>query len=166
MPNDAVIFAALVRHAVPFIVVGGHAVNFHGHPRGTEDVDVVWLRSPASEAALLAALTELNAVYIGDSIDPATGIERTYPVTATYIRVEHLMMLWTDAGYLDLFDYIPGDPLADVRQLFETAVEGRGMRFASIAWLTHMKTAAGRSKDLDDLREIAKVQEQRRQQRQ
>ena len=89
------LFDALRRHAVPFVVIGGHAVNLHGYRRATEDTDVVWLRSPEAERALLPALIEVDARYIGKDIDPATGIERTYPVSLPFIRANRLMMLWT-----------------------------------------------------------------------
>jgi hypothetical protein len=62
--NDLI--AALARHGVPFVVVGGHAVNFHGHIRLTEDTDVLWMRSRESEVALLAALQEVNACWISN----------------------------------------------------------------------------------------------------
>ena len=155
--NDDRIFAALQKHGVPFIVIGGHAVIRHGYMRTTEDVDVVWLRSSESARALLASLTELQAVWIGKEIDRTTGIERTFPVSAAYIDCQHLMMLWTPWGPLDLFDYIPGIPDEDVRQLFETGVEGDGLRFSSLSWLRRMKRIAGRTKDLADLEELAKI---------
>ncbi len=69
MRDDITIFETLRRCGVPFVIVGGHAVNFHGFNRNTEDADVVWLRSDAAEASLLNALTELQAQYIGDDID-------------------------------------------------------------------------------------------------
>lgn len=86
MAPDFRVFDVLNRHGVPFLVIGGHAVSFHGYVRATEDTDVLWMRSPESERALLAALEELKAEYIGNEIDPATGIERTYPVTASFVR--------------------------------------------------------------------------------
>ena len=155
--NDEIIFAALKRHGVPFIIIGGHAVFRHGYRRTTADVDIVWLRSPESAKALLAALTELHAVWIGKEIDPVTRIECTYPVSPAYIEREHLMMLWTPYGPLDLFDYIPGMPTEDVKQLFETGVEGDGLNFSSLAWLRRMKQVSGRTKDLADLEELAKI---------
>ncbi len=155
--NEDRIFGTLKKHGVPFIIIGGHAVFRHGYRRTTEDVDVVWLRSPESAKALLGALTELEAAWISNEIDRATGIERTYPVSAAYIDSEHLMMLWTPCGPLDLFDYIPGVPDEDVRQLFATGVEGAGLTFASLSWLRRMKRAAGRTKDHADLEELAKI---------
>lgn len=151
-------FEMLRRHGVPFVIVGGHAVNYHGHRRATEDADVVWMRSPTSQVALTAALEELSAQYITREIDPATGIERTMPVNAAFVAANHLMMLWVpDLGFIDLFDYIPGEPESDVGELFRTSVEAEGYRYASLAWLRRMKRSAGRSQDLDDLRELDRL---------
>jgi hypothetical protein len=154
MAPDAAILACLRRHKIQFVVVGGHAVNYHGFIRSTEDVDIVWFRSPESESALSHALSEMGACYIGKEIDPATRMERLIPVTTEYIRASHLMMLWTGSGFLDLFDYIPGYPQADVTELFQTSVETEGVRFASLRWLLQMKKAAGRPKDLIDLENL------------
>jgi hypothetical protein len=148
------IFAALRRHAVPFVIIGGHAVNFHGYTRATEDADVVWLRSAAAEQALLAALSEIGAQYIGADIDPSTGIERTYPVTLPFIKSSRLMMLVTRAGFLDLFDYIPGLPGEDVEQVMQSSVEDDGLRYASLEWMRRMKQAAGRPRDRLDLENL------------
>jgi hypothetical protein len=155
MPPEFAALDVLRRHDVPFTIIGGHAVVFHGHIRATEDVDVVWLRTPESELALTAALIELNARYIGEEIDPATGIERMHPVNLSFVQANHLMMLWTDVGgFLDLFDYIPGHPQADVTELLSTSVEQAGLHFASLAWLRKMKHSAARQKDLLDLENL------------
>jgi len=154
MLSDLEVFRVLRRHGVPFVIIGGHAVNFHGFPRVTHDADVVWLRSPQADAKLLAALTELEAQYIGNQIDPQTGIERTYPVTAVFIAVEHLMMLWTKLGFLDLFDYVPGMPFEDVNQLFETSVTHDDLQYVSLEWLRRMKVISGREKDRTDLENL------------
>jgi len=142
------------RHGVPFVIVGGHAVNYHGYRRATEDADAVWFRSADAERALLAALTELGARYIGNEIDPATKIERTYPVTRAFIQSTHLMMLWTEDGFLDLFDYIPSFPTEDVEQLLASSVEADGFRYISLSWLRKLKQQASRTKDLLDLENL------------
>lgn len=155
--NDEQIFGTLKKHRVPFVIIGGHAVYRHGYRGTMADIQVVWQRSPESTNALFAALAELGAVWIGKEIDPATRIERTYPVSLSFINREHLMMLWTPFGPLDLFDYIPEMPSEDVRELFQTAVEGDGLIFSSLAWLRKMKRISGRTKDLADLEELAKI---------
>jgi hypothetical protein len=154
MSDDIQLLDALRNSGVPFIIVGGHAVNFHGFGRATEDTDIVWLRSPESEQALFRMLTEIDARYIGDDIDPSSGIERVYPITLTFIQSSPLMMLLTRYGFLDLFDYIPGLPNQDVRQLLASSVESKGLRYASLDWLRQMKAASGRTKDRLDLENL------------
>lgn len=144
----------LRRHGVPFVIIGAHAVNFHGYGRATEDTDIVWIRSPESEQALLRGLAEIDARYIGNDIDPSTGIERTYPVVLSFIQASHLMMLITRHGFLDLFDYVPGLDSADVSRLLDSSVEADGFRYASIEWLRQMKQASQRPKDRLDLENL------------
>ena len=110
-------YTLLRKHAVPFVVIGGHAVQFHGYVRTTEDVDLIWIRSDESELRLADALREANAGWISNERDPQTGIEKLVPVTLSHIRSRHLMMLCTDYGFVDLFDYIPGLPVADVGEV-------------------------------------------------
>ena len=144
----------LSSHNVPFVIIGGHAVSFHGYVRATEDTDIVFQRSAESEASLFQALSDVNARWIGDEMDPETGIERTHPATLGYIQHKHLMMLVTDYGFLDIFDYIPGSPAEPVDQLFATAVEQGSHKFVSLSWLRRMKSAANRPKDRLDLENL------------
>lgn len=148
------IVATLTRHEVPCLVIGGHAVNAHGFIRATEDTDVICRRTSETVQGLLAALTELNAKWIGDEIDAATGIERVHPVDLHYVQSRSLMMLITDAGFLDVFDYVPGLPEQDLDPLFEDAMEIEGVQYVSLAWLRKMKQAAGRIRDQLDLEEL------------
>jgi hypothetical protein len=148
------VFHLLARAGVPFVIIGGHAVNFHGHVRATEDADLIFERSPASEAALLKVLESIHACWISDERDPATGLERLIPVSPSYVRGEHLMMLTTDLGFLDLYDYIPGFPDMPVADVFSDSIEIDNLRFVSLRWLRKLKQATGRHKDLDDLEHL------------
>jgi hypothetical protein len=148
------IIDAIASRKVPFVIIGGHAVNYHGYLRATEDTDIVVRRTPDVEQALLTALRQVNAHWIGDEIDPDTGIERTIPVSLEYIRATRLMMLVTDVGFLDIFDFIPGFPDETVERLFESAIDANGRKFVSLEWLRRMKQAAGRAKDQLDLENL------------
>jgi hypothetical protein len=156
MSDELTALEVLRRHEVPFVVIGGHAVNYHGYGRTTEDVDVVWIRSAESEKSLLAALIEIDAAYIGSEIDPATGLERTHPLTLPFIQSSRLMMLCTRYGFLDLFDYVPGLGQEKPERLLAESVESAGFRYASLPWLRQMKAASGREKDLLDLQNLPK----------
>jgi hypothetical protein len=64
-PTDQLALLKHLTHAgSPFVVIGGHAVNFHGYIRTTEDVDVVFDRTPESEKLLLTALQSIHAAWI------------------------------------------------------------------------------------------------------
>jgi hypothetical protein len=148
----------LQRHGVPFLLIGGHAVNQHGHLRGTDDVDVVWVRSPEADEKLLTALTSVDAAWIGKEIDPATGIEKIFPVSGPYIASRHLMMLTTKYGFFDLFACIPGVPDVTPEQaLAESVATPDGFRCVSLSLLRAMKEASGRPKDLDDLSHLPEL---------
>jgi hypothetical protein len=154
MADDLQILAALNRYGVRFVVIGGHAVNFHGYSRITEDTDVIWARTPDSEQSLFDALREIDAKYIGEEIDPVTKIEHVYPVTLTFVRASPLMMLITKFGFLDLFDYIPGFPQEEVEAIFKSHISDGGIHYASLDWLRRMKQASGRTKDKLDLENL------------
>ena len=154
MVDPRAIFEALTRHGVPFAVIGGHAVNFHGFGRATEGVDVIWLRSEASGAALFAALSEIDARYIGREIDPQSGLEKTYPVTPARIHSSLLLMLWTRHGFLDLFDYVPSFPAEDVERVLSDSIKSGELRYVSLPLLRQMNRASGRTKDLLDLEQL------------
>lgn len=150
------IFERLARAGVPFVIIGGHAVSFHGYVRTTEDADIVFQRTAASEASLLQVLQSIHACWISDEIDPQTGIERLVPITADYVRSEHPMMLCTDLGFLDIYDYIPGFPDTPVHEILADSVVFGELRFVSLPWLRKLKACAGRHKDLDDLEHLPK----------
>ncbi len=153
--NPLLVLDHLVHHNIPAVVIGGYAVTFHGYVRATEDVDVVFVRSVASETSLLKALQEINAYWISDEIDPATGLELLVRVNAAYIHSTRLMMLVTDLGFLDIFDYVPGCPNVSTEDLLsESEPHPAGYRFASLSALRQMKAASARPKDLIDLENL------------
>ena len=147
-------FPLLLKHGVPFVVIGGHAVQFHGYQRNTEDVDVLWVRSEDAEMRLLAVLQEANASWISNERDPATGLEKLVPVSIEYIRATHVMMLVSDYGFVDLFDYVPGFPDAGVNAVYDQSILSGQLRYVSLDWLKKMKQAADRPKDRLDLEKL------------
>lgn len=50
--NPFQLIDALSSHNVPFVIIGGHAVTFHGYVRATEDTDVVFRRSEEAATRL------------------------------------------------------------------------------------------------------------------
>lgn len=151
-PNE--FFELLVRHHVPFFVIGGHAVSFHGYIRATEDIDIVWVRSPQAEQSLLEALGRIRAQWVSNEFDPATNLEKLVPISEAWLKSTRLMMLVTDYGFVDLFDYIPGCPQADVGEVFKQSRISNGIHYVSLQWLRQMKQASARPQDLVDLENL------------
>ncbi len=48
-------------HHVDFVVVGGHAVAFHGHARATKDLDILVRATPLNAKKVYAALADFGA---------------------------------------------------------------------------------------------------------
>jgi len=58
------LLATLMNHQVEFILVGGLAAWAHGSPRATQDIDVVYRRSPENHQRLVLSLERLWATSI------------------------------------------------------------------------------------------------------
>lgn len=150
------IFDVLSNNNVPYVVIGGHAVNYYGYIRATEDFDIIFHRTEESEKLLFKALSALNAYWITNEIDHSTGLEKTKKVNFSYISSNHLMMLGTDYGYLDIFDFIPGFENENVEILLKEANSHNNINFISFEWLKKIKKQSNRPKDLLDLENLEK----------
>ena len=72
-------FAALLnKHRVKYVLIGGYAVGWHGHPRVTKDVDFFVERSPENAAKLVSVLEEFGLSCLGlkqeDFLEEASGV--------------------------------------------------------------------------------------------
>ena len=64
---------------VPFVIIGGHAVNYHGYPRATQDVDIIFKRSDESVKALYEVLSKRD-VGLAMSWTPKRGLKKQLPL--------------------------------------------------------------------------------------
>lgn len=100
IPLDAAaILRALSDHHVDYVVIGGLAVQTYGHPRTTQDLDLVPEPSQTNRARLRDALTALGARPVGE----AEPMEVELPATG-------VLELDTDAGGVDVHLDPPGAP--------------------------------------------------------
>jgi uncharacterized nucleotidyltransferase DUF6036 len=169
-PLDASELAStLNRHRVDYVVIGGVALQAHGHVRTTQDLDVVVAWTPENIQRLAGALKELGAQLRGVDAD-LLGIDLG---SAEQLYDGGNFLLHTRHGDLDVFsvDDTPGAPQS-YEQLRERAIaiEVRGIRLliAHPAHLIPMKTAASqfrdrpdakRRQDLDDIAVLNRVLE-------
>jgi hypothetical protein len=169
-PLDAGELAAtLNRHAVDYVVIGGVALQAHGHVRTTQDLDIVAAWTPENVQRLAGALRELGAELRGVDAD-LLGIDLGSPEDL-YQGGNFLMH--TRHGDLDVFavDQTQGAPQSyeDLRaRAIPVEVRGITLLIAHPEHLIRMKTAASafrdrpeakRRQDLDDIAVLNRVLE-------
>lgn len=93
------LFGALDRHGVEYLVVGGFAVQIHGHERTTRDLDIVVERSRENLGRLADALGELGAALRGiDPELPKVDLSDRHTIEAMgFLNVS------SEAGEIDIF---------------------------------------------------------------
>ena len=132
-------FACLTARAVRFVVVGGHALAYHGRPRYTKDLDVFVEPSPENAARLLAAVEDFGF----SSLDlKAADVDRPGMVVQLGIAPNRIDLLTTIDGVS--FD-----------QAWNGHVVGRfgteSVPFLGRQELLANKRAVGRLQDLADI---------------
>ncbi|MDQ3253324.1 MAG: nucleotidyltransferase family protein [Acidobacteriota bacterium] len=133
------VFAFFQKHKVRYIVIGGIAAVLHGVPRATFDLDILIGASTDNAQRLLDALTEANFA------------------TATLITADeliaHEITIFKDRVRIDVQTSTPGLQFEAAWQ-HRVAMNYQGQEFyvASKEDLILSKRAAGRQKDLEDVR--------------
>ena len=157
MTDLAAILRVLAEGDVLFIVVGGAAATAHGSARLTEDVDVVYDRSPENIGRLARAVAPHSPYLRGAPPRlPFTWDERTVSSGLNFT-------LTTDLGPLNLLGEITGG--GSYQQLlphtFTLKVFGVECPCLELETLIRVKRAAGRPKDLEVIAELEILLEER-----
>jgi hypothetical protein len=147
VPLDAErILRSLAEHGVDYVLIGGLAVQTHGHVRTTNDADVMPAPDPANLARLADALRSLGARILnaGHEDDPIDA--RTLP-RATIWQFE------TRDGGVDVIHEVPGGaPFQDLsRRALRVQLGDVVVPVVSLDDLIRMKLARGRRVDLADV---------------
>lgn len=133
------VFRCFRSHDVRYVVIGGVAAVLHGVPRATFDLDILIEPTPANADRLLAALLEAG---LG-----------TAALTNTQDVLSHEITIFTDRVRIDVLTSAPGVNFAEAWSTRETMTyEGVEFFVVSKAVLIASKKAAGRDRDLDDVR--------------
>lgn len=157
MTDFARLIGALVASGVEFIVVGGLAAVVHGSARLTQDVDVVYRRTPENMERLAAALADL-APYLRGA---PPGLPFEWSVAT--IRRGLNFTLVTTAGDLDLLGEIVGGGRYEdlIEQTITIELFGHPCQCLDLPALIRAKRAAGRPKDLEAIAELEALLEER-----
>lgn len=124
-----------------FVVLGGHAVAFHGHPRATKDLDVLVRPAPENARRVYAALASFGA--------PLASFEVSASDFTTYDGVLQIGLPPRRIDILNRADGITFDEAIASGDAFE--IDGRTIPVIGRAALVKNKRAAGREQDLADV---------------
>lgn len=128
--------ASLTSHRVEYVIVGGHAVAFHGHPRFTGDID--FFVRPSEE----------NLHRVEDAI-AAFGFEE---VRETGVKPGRVLQLGRVPNRIDVLTEVTGLAFDEAwSSRVPALLDGLPVAFVSREALVQNKRAAGRPKDLADL---------------
>lgn len=129
-------------HGVEYLVIGGHAVAYHGYPRATHDLDV-WV-----------AVNEANATRLADALR-AFGFTMPDVAPSLFLRADRVIRMGEAPNRIEIQTGIDGVDFADCyprRVLAE--LDGVPVVFISLQDLKTNKVASGRNKDLADLDQL------------
>lgn len=129
-------------HGVRFLVIGGHAVGFHGYPRATADLDVWVDLNPKNAELLVQALVEF-----GFNV-PALRKEMFLPR-------DRIIRLGIAPNRIEILTGIDGITFTEAYpNRIKAETEGVVVSYISLPDLKKNKKASGRSKDLNDLENL------------
>lgn len=137
----------LSSNGVDFLIVGGHAVGFHGYPRFTGDLDI-WVRTSPENATRLAR------------VFAAFGFSEEEALIGLFSEPGNMLQLGLPPNRIDVLSQISG---IDFSEAWPNRIHGNlngiAVGIIGVEDLLRNKRASGRPKDLADVDEITKLQE-------
>ena len=127
-----------------FVVLGGHAVAFHGHPRATKDLDVLVEADPDNAKRVYAALAAFGA--------PLSVFEVNVEDFASY---DGVLQLGVPPRRIDIINRADGITFAEAVEDGESfELDGCSIPVIGRAALIKNKRAAGRPQDIADVKAL------------
>jgi hypothetical protein len=134
--------ALLLSRSVDFVVIGGHAVAFHGYPRLTDDLDILVRPTPENAQRLIEALRTFGFGDIGLSADD-------------FLAADTVIQLGRAPNRIDLLTEIYGVTVDEIWQTKVPALlDGLPVTMIGRDALIRNKRATARPQDLVDADKI------------
>jgi hypothetical protein len=130
---------------VEYLLVGGHAVAYHGYFRPTRDMDV-WVRVSNENADRLVAA--INA-FFGASLD---GLTREW-----FLDRKNVTRFGAVPNLIEILPDVSGGKFEEAYQRrVEATVDGQPVKLICLQDLLANKKASARLKDLADIEQLIK----------
>jgi predicted nucleotidyltransferase len=134
-------------HKVRYVVIGATAFPIYGYARATFDIDIAIQATPENARRTLAALVDVGYDMTDVTIDDL--------ITKKVLIRQYVLET-------DIHPFVAGVTFEELwRDHVEDRIGDTPAHFAGLNDLIRMKRAAGRPKDLEDLRVLLRLQEQR-----
>ena len=153
------IFKRFNEEGIRYLVVGGVAMNLHGVPRATYDIDILIDMEDGNISALMGLMKEWGfkpkvPVSITDFADPA---KRNEWITTKNMKAFNLVNAKWALSEIDIVIDAPVVYAEARKRARKISVHGVSIPVSSIDDLIKMKQAAGRELDKADIQYLKKV---------
>lgn len=142
-PDFEELLQLFAKHQVEYMIVGGYAVAFHGHPRFTKDLDIFYRASPDNVTRLRNALVEF-------------GFQQADVPENAFLTAGNIVVFGVDPVRVDLLNQIDG---VDYDAAHVSIVVGRygeaQANFIGREALILNKNSTPRAKDKADVEELS-----------
>jgi predicted nucleotidyltransferase len=139
----------LEEHDVPYLLVGGYAVAFHGFVRYTGDLDVFVEISDSTADKLVSVFKEF-------------GFDLAEVRRDTFLTPGNIVRIGNEPVRIEVLNQIDGVLFSEAfDNRLEVEVDGVRLLFLSLDLLIVNKGATGRNKDKFDLLELKRIREER-----
>jgi predicted nucleotidyltransferase len=154
------LFAALHRHQVEYVLIGGLAVALHGIERNTMDIDVCVVISPDNLQHLIEAAKELGLSPVLPVPLETLGQIDTLKQWHQQRNLQAFALHTPDlAGVtLDVLLFPPVAPADMCQRAVRLDISGTPVNLASIEDLISLKQNVGRPIDLADIAHLKRLQ--------
>ena len=135
----------LNEHKVKYLIIGGYAVNFHGYPRYTKDIDLWLWMTKSNIKKLIKAIKEFGFGSLNLKIDD-------------FMTPENIVQLGYEPYRIDLLMEVDGVDFEECyKRRTEAELDRTEVKFLSLEDLITAKKVSGRLQDLADAEQLEKL---------
>ena len=129
-------------HRVEYLLIGGYAVSYHGHPRATADMDI-WIAIQKENAEKMVTVLK------------AFGFDAPQLTADLFLKQNQIVRMGTPPMRVELLTTISGVHFEECySERIVGVIDDVEVQIINLEHLKRNKRASGRQKDLDDLEHL------------